>query len=112
MVGERATGWVENRNLIPFYQMALNIKNEEVERMAAEVATLAAETKTGAIRQALSERLARLRLEQGGKRGGAWGMSRFLETEVWPLVPVEELDRLPLTKAEREDILGIGLEGH
>ncbi|HVC07639.1 MAG TPA: type II toxin-antitoxin system VapB family antitoxin [Solirubrobacterales bacterium] len=91
--------------------MALNIKNEEVERMAAELATLTEETKTGGIRQALSERLARLRLERGGTGERAGGISRFLAAEVWPLVPVEELDRLPLTRAEREDILGIGPEG-
>ena len=36
--------------------MALNIKNTEVERLAAEVAELSQETKTEAIRRALEER--------------------------------------------------------
>ena len=40
--------------------MALNIKNPEVERLATEVANLARETKTEAIRRALEERKARL----------------------------------------------------
>jgi antitoxin VapB len=39
--------------------MALNIKNPEVERLATEVALLARETKTEAIRRALEERKAR-----------------------------------------------------
>ena len=41
--------------------MALNIKNAEVERLAAEVADLTGETKTEAVRRALAERRARLR---------------------------------------------------
>ena len=42
--------------------MALNIKNKEVERLAAEVADMTGESKTEAIRQALDERRRRLRL--------------------------------------------------
>jgi len=40
--------------------MALNIKNEEVERLAHEVADLTGESLTGAVATALKERLARL----------------------------------------------------
>ncbi len=40
--------------------MALNIKNEEVERLAHEVAGLAGESLTAAVATALKERLARL----------------------------------------------------
>ena len=36
--------------------MALNIKNEEAERLAAEVARMTGESKTEAIRRALAER--------------------------------------------------------
>ena len=43
--------------------MALNIKNPRVERLAAEVAKLARESKTEAIGRALEERKARLALE-------------------------------------------------
>ncbi len=41
--------------------MALNIRNEEAERLAAELARLTGETKTGAVAKALKERLARVR---------------------------------------------------
>ena len=40
--------------------MPLNIKNSEVERLAAEVARLTGESKTEAIRRALDERRRRL----------------------------------------------------
>jgi hypothetical protein len=58
--------------------MALNIKNEETEKLAAEVASLAGETKTGAVKQALRERRDRLQLESGegksstGVYGNGW----------------------------------------
>jgi antitoxin VapB len=45
--------------------MALNIRNEEAERLAAELARLTGETKTEAVARALRERLARVR---GGRR--------------------------------------------
>ena len=35
---------------------------------------------------------------------------RFLEEEIWPLIPPEQLGR-PLSKAEREHILGFGEDG-
>ena len=41
--------------------MALNLKNAEVERLAAEVARLTGESKTEAIRRALDERRQRLK---------------------------------------------------
>lgn len=41
--------------------MALNIRNPETERLAAEVARRTGETKTEAVTRALRERLARLR---------------------------------------------------
>jgi antitoxin VapB len=40
--------------------VALNIRNAEANRLAAEVASLAGETKTAAVIQALKERLRRL----------------------------------------------------
>jgi len=45
--------------------MALNIKNPEVESLAAEVAKLARESKTEAIRVALQERALRLKSYRG-----------------------------------------------
>ncbi len=44
--------------------MSLNIKNEETCRLAAELAELTGETKTGAITVALRERLERERREK------------------------------------------------
>ena len=38
-------------------------------------------------------------------------MLQFLEEEIWPLVPAEELASLGLSKQEREEVLGIGRDG-
>lgn len=88
--------------------MALNIKNEEAERLAAEVAEMAGETKTEAIRRALDER--RTRLARAAGETPAARLARFLEDEVWPSVPKRELGRR-LTPAEEDEILGYGAEG-
>lgn len=89
--------------------MALTIKNPEVERLAAQVARLTGETKTEAVRRSLAERHARLRARiADASRGDR--LRRFLETEVWPRVPEDQIGRMP-SKAEREEILGYGREG-
>jgi antitoxin VapB len=89
--------------------VAINIKNPEVEKLVAEVARLAGETKTEAVRKALEERKQRLslRVASGDRRAR---FLRFLEREVWPAVPKEELGRT-LSKTEEESILGYGKEG-
>jgi len=89
--------------------MGLNIKNPEVEKLAAEVAQLAQETKTEAIRKALLERRAQLSA-QGGRRLNAKELMHWLETEAWPKIP-EDLRGKPISKAEREEILGYGPDG-
>jgi antitoxin VapB len=89
-------------------EVALNIKDPETERLAAEVAALAGETKTGAVRVALQERLERLHASAVAE-DPADRLRRFLVDEAWPQVPVEL--RGGLTKWEREAILGYGLEG-
>jgi antitoxin VapB len=91
--------------------MALNIKDKETEKLAAEVASLTGESKTGAVRQALRERRDRLAADAGGKKRSPGSLRRFLETEIWPLIPAEDRGRPPMTKAEREELLGIGPEG-
>jgi antitoxin VapB len=68
--------------------MPLNIKNREVERLAAEVADLAGETKTEAVRRALAERRDRLAYRISGTNRGA-RLRRFLELEVWPAATQE-----------------------
>lgn len=88
--------------------MALNVKNAEVEQLAAEVAAMAGETKTEAIRRALIER--RQRLVYRVSDGGESRLRRFLEEEVWPLVPPQERGRR-LTREKEDEILGYGPEG-
>lgn len=90
--------------------MALNIKDPVAEQLAAEVAALAGETKTGAVRTALAERRERL-LAEREPDALANRLRRVLEEEIWPLVPPDMLGRRPLSKAEREEILGYGAEG-
>jgi antitoxin VapB len=89
--------------------MALNIKDEEAVRLAGEVARLAGESKTRAVKVALDERRKRLTLA-GGQRDRGGELRRFLEQEVWTQVPPEALGR-PLSRADREAILGYGPEG-
>lgn len=89
--------------------MPLNIKNEEVERLVAEVAGLTGESKTEAVRKALAERRARLRIRVTEK-GRAGRIERFLQDEIWARIPADQLGRAP-SKAERERILGYGEDG-
>lgn len=84
--------------------MALNLKNTEVERLAAEVADLTGETKTEAIRRALVERRDRLRYRVT-RRDRLADLRRFLAGEIWPLVPAAERGRR-LTAEEEAAILG------
>ncbi|MCM3879209.1 MAG: type II toxin-antitoxin system VapB family antitoxin [Vicinamibacterales bacterium] len=88
--------------------MALNLKNPEVERLAAELARLTGESKTEAIRRALTERYRRLKRPSTSERRQR--VLRFLETRVWPAVPKRQLGR-PLTRDEEDEILGYGSGG-
>ena len=88
--------------------MPLNIKNAEVERLAAEVARLTGESKTEAIRRALDERRSRLKHKSAGRRRER--VLRLLEQKVWPTLPDGERGRR-LTRAEEDEILGYGPGG-
>lgn len=88
--------------------MALNLKNPDVERLAAEVARLTGETKTEAIRRALEERRRRLKGPATAERRAR--VLRFLEAKVWPAVPKAQLGRR-LSRQEEDDILGYGPGG-
>jgi antitoxin VapB len=90
--------------------MALNIKNLEVEELAAEMARLAKETKTEAIRRALLERKARLRLRPSPLTRRA-RLEALLRNRIWPELP-PEIRGTPVTKEEREKVLGFGPEGY
>ena len=87
--------------------MPLNIKNAEVERLAAEVARITGESKTEAIRQALLARKAGL-ARRNTQAPRARRLTLFLERRAWPMLPAK---RRPVTKAEREKILGYGPDG-
>ena len=89
--------------------MAMNIKNDKVERLAEELAQMTGESKTAAILRALEERKDRIALAPSGKRGLAQALD-FLEREIWPNIPRKLLGRR-VTKREREQILGYGKGG-
>jgi antitoxin VapB len=89
--------------------MGLNLKNPEVERLAAEVARMAGETKTEAIRRALLERRCRL-ARDGARPDRRRALAEFLEREVWPTVPRAERG-LPRDAEREARILGYGPEG-
>lgn len=89
--------------------MALNIKNSEVERLAAEVAEMTGETKTEAVRKALLERKTQLAF-QVVRRDRRDEVMRFLEREVWPKIP-EAMRGCRPSREEEEEILGYGREG-
>lgn len=80
--------------------MALNIKDPEVDRLADELATrMGHHNKTQAIREALRAQLSLLEarsIDRGNE------LLAVMRTEIWPLLP----DRAPITRAEREQILG------
>jgi len=88
--------------------MALNIKNVEVERLAAQAAQLASESKTEAIRVALKERVARLKLSRAGQgRGRKVGaiLHQFQKQ-----FPKGNFGR-KMSKVAEEKLLGFGADG-
>jgi antitoxin VapB len=89
--------------------MALNIKDPETEKLAAEVAAMTGESKTRAVKVALQERKQRLAVRVV-RRDRAEELRRFLAQEVWPRVPRRVLGKR-ITRREREAILGYGPEG-
>jgi antitoxin VapB len=84
--------------------MALNLKNAEVERLAAELADLTGESKTETIRRALLERRERLRYRIP-RRDRLRDLQRFLASEVWSRVPDDQRGKR-LSRDEEADILG------
>ena len=88
--------------------MALNLKNADVERLAAEVARLTGESKTEAIRKSLEERRRRLKGPTAPERRER--VLHHLKSKVWPGIPKKQLGRR-LTRKEEDEILGYGPEG-
>ena len=91
------------------YTMALNIKNPAVEKLAADVAVLANESKTEAIRRALAERRERL-MAHRLKAGKQERLDVLLRNRIWPQIPAQMRGRR-LSKRQREAILGYGPAG-
>ncbi len=89
--------------------MALNIKNPEVERLAAEVAALANENKTEAIRRALLDRRERLALRRS-RASRSDRIEALLRQRIWPQIPEDVLGKA-VSREEKEAILGYGPEG-
>jgi antitoxin VapB len=90
--------------------MDLHITDTETEKLAAEIAEMTGDTKAGAVREALREKKKRLDLRSGPK-GRPRSMQKWLEEEVWPLIPEEERGQPPMSKEEIEEILGLGEGG-
>lgn len=89
--------------------VALNIKNRDVEDLTTELSALTGQSKTETIRQALERRRAEL-IRSGRAVNRRAAVMRFLENEVWPLIPDDQIGRRPTT-AEEDEILGFGPEG-
>ena len=88
--------------------MPLNIKNPDVERLAADVARLTGESKTEAIRRALEERRRRLKSSSAGDRRKR--VLAYLEKNIWATLPKGERGRR-LSRDEEDAILGYGPDG-
>lgn len=91
--------------------MGIDFEDAEMRKLATEVAEMTGETETEAVREALRER--RERVGPKPRRQTKYPtMREWMEKEIWPHIPPEELGKPPLTKAEVEEILGIGPEGY
>ncbi len=88
--------------------MALNIKNAEVERLAAKVAKALGVSKTEALRVSLARKDQEL---DEALQARVAKIDHWLKTEVWPNVPPDQLGRR-LTREEEDEILGYGPHGH
>lgn len=96
---DRLTAKVEDTLTRYHAPVALNIKDPEVDRLAAELAARWGTTKTDAIRRALTSQLSLLQTRRTDEEEA---LLEVMRTEVWPLLD----DRRPVSKAEREQILG------
>ena len=77
--------------------MAQETKNSEVEALAEK-----------AVSKAILERPTRVGLSHQNRTQKS--LTTFLEIDVWPTLPAEAFGR-PVSKQEREELLGYGLHG-
>ena len=92
-----------------FLNIALNIKNPEVENLVTELARLTGESKTETVRRSLLERKERLSFRLAAADRTARAI-HFLEADVWPTIPESERGRR-LSSDEEDAILGYGPDG-
>lgn len=88
--------------------MALNLKNRDVDRLAAEVAAMAKETKTEAVRKALLERKSRLASTQRSLKRSE--RAKGILEEFRASFPSGLLGKR-LSREEEDEILGYGPGG-
>ena len=92
--------------------MALKIEDPETETLAAEVARMTGGTEVEAVRESLRDRRDLLARRPGQRRPKSEKeFLEFMESRIWSQIPDELLDQPSMTKAEKEEILGYGLEG-
>lgn len=60
----------------------------------------------------VQEKKRRLKMTLGSQEDRKRNLREYLETEIWPHIPDDLLDREPRSKEEIEDLLGFGPEGH
>ena len=82
--------------------MAINIKNQDVEKLLNEVVKMTGETKTEAVRRALLERRQRLALRQTKRKDEAYFFT-FLQNDIWAQIPAPLLGKA-LASEEEEHI--------
>lgn len=88
--------------------MALNIKDPETQALAAQLAQRLHTSKTGAIRHALRAQLVALDTgKDNEQRRRVDDVLYMLRTEIWPITQ----PAAPITKQEREEILGYSQGG-
>lgn len=98
--------WVEAK--VYWCNLAMNLKNKEVELLASEVANLAGESKTEAIRQSLKDRKAKLlsiATPQTRSERAESILAAFRASLSKPL------SKIPLTREEEDEIHGFGPDG-
>ncbi len=91
--------------------MGIDWGDAEVEKLAKEIAAATGETETETVRESLRQRHERV-VSKPRRKNTYPTMREWLEKEIWPHIPPEELGKPPMTKAEVEEILGIGPEGY
>lgn len=93
--------------------MAIHL-DKETEELVAQIASITGETEADAVREAVRERRERLSeraaAREERKKQEPGSLLRFLETEIWPLIPEEDRGKPPMTKAELAEALGYGPE--